>query len=140
MMLNLPFEKTKQEATSTNCGSSLPKNQYSDVLRKAPRKGVRMYARGTLKGINTQISFHCQVYSHCWTRLIQLSADELTLQSFHELKKEHIKASTAILKPNTHGSTGLKLSWIWTDISQHILPDPDAKLPALDAAMIQECM
>ena len=38
---------------------------YSDILCKAPRKGIRTHARGTVKGINTQISFHCQVYSHC---------------------------------------------------------------------------
>jgi hypothetical protein len=114
--------------------------QYSDVLRKAPRKGVRTCARGTLKGINTQISFHCQVYSHCRTRLIQLGADELTLQALRELKQEDVKASTAVLKPNTPGSTALKLSWIWTDVSRHILPDPDTELLASDAATILECM
>ena len=114
--------------------------QYSDVLRKAPRKGVRTRARGTLKEINTRISFHCQVYSHCRTRLIQLGADELTLQTFRELKKEDVKASTAVLKPNTRGSTALKLSWIWTDCSWHVLPDPDAEVPASDAATILECM
>ena len=32
---------------------------YSDVIRKAPRKGVRTRIRGTIKGINTQISLHC---------------------------------------------------------------------------------
>ena len=92
---------------------------YSDILRKAPRKGVRTRARGTVKGINIQISFHCQVYSHCRARLIQLGADDLTLQSFRELKKEDIKASTAVLTPNTRGSTALKLSWIWTDVCRH---------------------
>jgi hypothetical protein len=114
--------------------------QYSDVLQKAPRKGVKTRARGTLKGINTRISLHCQVYSHCRTCLIQLGADELTLQSFRELKKQDIKASTAVLKPNTRGSTALKLSWIWTDTRRHVLPDPDAELPASDAATILECM
>jgi hypothetical protein len=114
--------------------------QYSDVLRKAPRKGVRTRSRGTLKGINTQISFHCQVYSHCRIRLIQLGADELTLQAFRELKQEDVKASTAVLKPNTPGSTALKLSWIWTDVRRHVLPDPDAELLPSDAATILECM
>jgi hypothetical protein len=113
--------------------------QYSDVIRKAPRKGVRTRARGTLKAINTQISFHCQVYSNCRERLIQLGADELTMQSFRELRKEDVKASTAVLKPNTRGSTTLKLSWIWTDVRRHILSDPDAELTASDAATILEC-
>ena len=113
---------------------------YSDILCKAPRKGVRMHARGTVKGINTQISFHCQVYSHCQACLIQLGANDLTLQSFRELKKEDIKASTVVLIPNTRGSTALKLSWIWTDVRQHVLPDLDAEPPALDATTILECM
>ena len=114
---------------------------YSDILRKAPRKGVRTRARGTVKGINTQISFHCQVYSHCRARLIHLGADDLTLQTFHELKKDDVKASTAVLTPNTRGSTALKLSWIWTDVRRHVLPAaPDAEFPASDAATILECM
>ena len=114
--------------------------QYSDVLRKAPRKGVRTRARGTLKGINTQISLHCQVYSNCRTRLIQLGADELTLQGFRELRKEDVKASTAVLKPNARGSKALKLSWIWSDVSRHVLLVPGAELPESDAATILECM
>ena len=113
---------------------------YSDILRKAPRKGVRTRARGTVKGINTQISFHCQVYSHCRARLIQLGVDAPTLLRFRELKKEDIKASTAVLTPNTRGSTALKLSWIWTDVSRHVLPAPDAEIVASDAATILECM
>jgi hypothetical protein len=113
---------------------------YSDVIRKAPRKGVRTRTRGTIKGINTQISLHCQVYSHCRSRLIALGADDETISQFRELRKEDINASTAILTPNTPGSTSLKLSWIWHDVSRHILPAVDAELPATDAATILECM
>jgi hypothetical protein len=114
--------------------------QYSDVIRNAPRKGVKTRARGAIKGINTQISLHCQVYSHCRSRLIDLGADALTLQQFRELRKEDIKASTAVLNPNVAGSTSLHLAWIWQDVRRHILPAADADIIATDAATILECM
>lgn len=112
---------------------------YSDVIRKAPKKGVKTRARGTVKHINTQIALHCQVYSHCRSRLISLGADQDTLHQFRELKKDDIKASTAVLTPNTPGSTSLKLSWIWQDVTGHILPDVDDEIVATDAASILEC-
>jgi hypothetical protein len=114
--------------------------QYSDVIRNAPRKGVKTRARGTIKGINTQISLHCQVYSHCRSRLIDLHADASTLQQFRELRKDDIKASTAVLNPNVAGSTSLHLSWIWQDVRRHILPAANADIIATDAATILECM
>ena len=113
---------------------------YSDVIHKAPRKGVRTRTRGTIKGINTQISLHCQVYSHCRSRLIDLGADDETMNEFRDLKQEDVNASTAILTPNTPGSTSLKLSWIWHNVTRHILPAVDAELLPTDAATILECM
>ena len=113
---------------------------YSDVICKAPQKGVRTCTRGTIKGINTQISLHCQVYSHCHSWLIDLGADDETMNEFRDLKQEDVNASTAILTPNTPGSTSLKLSWIWHDVTRHILPAVDAELPPTDAATILECM
>jgi hypothetical protein len=114
-------------------------SQYSDIIRAAPRKGVRTRARGTVKGINFRISFHCQVYSHCRSQMIQLGADEELLRRFQQLRKDDIKSSTAILRPNIPGSTTLHLSWIWQDVTRHILPDADGPLSATDAATILEC-
>ena len=95
---------------------------------------------GTIKGINSQISLRCQVYSHCRSQLIELGTDDETMTQFRELKKEDIRASTAILTPNTPRSTSLQLSWIWHDVTQHILSAVDAELPTTDAATILECM
>ena len=38
---------------------------YSHIIRVAPTKGVKTRARGTVKGMNMKIAFHCKVYSHC---------------------------------------------------------------------------
>ena len=113
---------------------------YSDVIRKALQKGVRTCTRGTIKGINTQISLHCQVYSHCCSWLIDLGTDNETMNEFQDLKQKDVNTSTAILTPNTPGSTSLKLLWIWHDVTWHILPAVDAELPPTDAATMLECM
>ena len=96
--------------------------QYSHVIRVTPRKSIKTKGRATVKGLNAQIAFHCQVYSHCRARMVRLNADSATLKQFPALKKEDLRASTAILAPNMPGSTTLQLSWIWNDISGHILP------------------
>jgi hypothetical protein len=113
--------------------------QYSDLIRGAPRKRVVTRARGTVKGINMRISFHSQVYSQCRSRLIHLGADTPTLQQFRELKRQDIRASTAILTPNEAGSTTLELSWIWHDVARHILPRADADFSD-NPATILECI
>ena len=99
--------------------------QYSDLIQGAPKKHVITRARGTVKGLNMQISFHSQVYSQCQSCLIHLSANTATLQQFHKLKKQDIRASMAILTPNKAGSTTLELSWIWHNVTCHILPFSD---------------
>ena len=119
------LDKNKPRLTWTTCAKSF---QYSDLIQGAPRKRVITRARGTVKGINMQISFHSQVYSQCRSRLIHLGADTATLQQFHELKRQDIRASTAILTPNKAGSMTLELSWIWHDVVCHILPRADADI------------
>jgi len=54
--------------------------------------------------------------------MIILGADSSLMQErFKELKKEDIKTSTAILDPNTPGSTQVQLSWIWQTVRTRIL-------------------
>ena len=113
--------------------------QYSNLIQGAPRKHVVTRARGTVKGLNVWISFHSQVYSQCQSRLIHLSADTETLQQFCELKKQDISASMAILTPNEAGSTTLELSWIWHDVTRHILPHANANFSD-NPATILECI
>ena len=78
---------------------------YSDLICTVPRKSVRTKAKSSLKAINLQIYFHCQVYSWYQLHFIHLGANLVTLQQFWELKKQDIKASTEILTPNESGST-----------------------------------
>jgi hypothetical protein len=87
--------------------------QYSHVIRVAPRKSVRTRARSAISKLNNIISFHCRAYSKCRSAMARLGADTGTLSRFRVLSKQDVKCSTALLDPNTPGSSTLRLSWIW---------------------------
>ena len=87
--------------------------QYSHVMRKAPSKSVRTRSRASISNLNNRIALCCRVYGRARTALVQLGADDKTLNTFRILLKEDVKASTAILDPNIAGSSSLQLSWIW---------------------------
>jgi hypothetical protein len=87
--------------------------QYSHVIRVAPRKSVRTRARSAISKLNNLISFHCRAYSKCRAAMVRLGADACTLSRFRVLSKQDVKCSTALLDPNTSGSSTLRLSWIW---------------------------
>ncbi|KAH9478642.1 hypothetical protein JR316_0009099 [Psilocybe cubensis] len=104
--------------------------QYSDIVRHAPRKGVRTRGYAAAKELKDQIFLHAQAYSHCRSCLVQLGADVSTLQEFRILTKDDVKSSTAVINPNIAGSTKFRLSWIWYSINQRLGPrwalDPNA--------------
>ncbi|KAH9478281.1 hypothetical protein JR316_0008734 [Psilocybe cubensis] len=108
--------------------------QYSDVIRHAPRKGVRTRGYTAAKELRDQISLHAQAYSHCRSCLVQLGADESTLREFRVLTKEDVRSSTAVINPNIVGSTKFRLSWIWYSVNQRLGPrwtlDPNADTAA----------
>jgi hypothetical protein len=87
--------------------------QYSHVIRAAPRKVVKTRARAKIKSLDNEIILHSRIYSRCRNRLPTLGADDRLLQIFQILTRDDVKASTAVLDPNTPGSTRVRLSWIW---------------------------
>jgi hypothetical protein len=88
--------------------------QFSDVIRVAPRKGVRTRARSTIAKLNNHIAYHCRVYNHCRAALVKLGANDATLTKYRTLQRNDIGSSTALLNPNEPGSTtSHRLSWIW---------------------------
>jgi hypothetical protein len=114
--------------------------QYSHVIRDAPRKAVSTRARTVVKNLNMEIAHCARLYNHCRSRLMLLGADAYTLDIFRHLSYQDIKASTAILDPNTPGSTQICLSWIWQSkqtISASILAGAGSDI--VDPASITEC-
>jgi hypothetical protein len=99
--------------------------QFSDVIRVAPRKGVRTRARAVIAKINNLISFQCSIYNHCRSAMTKLGADENILNRFCVLQRRDISSSTALLDPNKPGSTSShNLSWIWQ--TSRINEDPNS--------------
>ena len=87
--------------------------KYTHVIRPAPSKSVITRARNSITKLNDQISFFSRVYNRCHAAMICLAADPQTLRKFKDLRREHVKASSAVVDPNIPGSTNLRLSWIW---------------------------
>jgi hypothetical protein len=87
--------------------------QYSHVMRVAPSKGVRTRSRTTIAKLNDRISWYCRVYGRARAAMVRLNAGDDVLSKFQILLKEDVKASTAMINPNTSGSSTLRLSWIW---------------------------
>ena len=87
--------------------------QYSHVLRSAPSKGARTRSRTAIIRITDQVSHYSKVYCRARAALARLGADENTLTKFKVLTRDDVKASTAIVDPNTPGSSSIRLSWIW---------------------------
>lgn len=117
--------------------------QYSHVLRDAPTAGMTTKARSAIKNLNLEITRCCRIYNHCRTRLYLLCADEQSIRRFRPLKKDDIKASTAVLDPNTVGSTKVQLSWIWQSLNSNYFyanADADAEVTSGgDPTTMMEC-
>ncbi|KDR67377.1 hypothetical protein GALMADRAFT_79915 [Galerina marginata CBS 339.88] len=87
--------------------------QYSHVMRANVRKSCRTQAQKKARALHHTMVLHARVYRRCRSRLVALQCDNDFLSRFPVLLKDHLKASTAILRPNTPGSSSLDLPWIW---------------------------
>jgi hypothetical protein len=100
--------------------------QYSHVMRGTHSKGIRTRSRAVIGKASDRISHYCRVYTRARAAMVRLGADERTLNTFQVLSREDVKASTAILNPNTMGSSAIKLSWIWEIKAKTAGSTPDA--------------
>ncbi len=113
--------------------------RYTEQLRAAPRKGVKTRARTAIDELERQLSFLCQVYTHCRDRMIDLGVDREVLNTFRQLSHDDVRCSTAVLKPNERGSTQLKLSWIWQSLDRRVEINAEEGPDSDDPATILEC-
>jgi hypothetical protein len=100
--------------------------QYSHVIRSAASNVIRTRFRGTVTRISERISSMSKVYCRARSAMRRLGADEQLMHTFRELKREDVKASTAIIDPNIPGSSTLHLSWIWETGSRNAGSTPEA--------------
>jgi hypothetical protein len=112
--------------------------QFSHVIRVSPRKGVTTRSRAAVKKLNNEIAEHGRMYARCRSCLLILGAEDSILSQFKVLNPEDVGASTAVLKPNTPGSTSIKLSWIWETSARHILGFPGSYDPIAEATRFSD--
>lgn len=112
--------------------------QFTHIIRVAPRKSVVTRARNTILKLNYQIAYYSKVYNRCRAALLRLAADEDTMDLYRKLTPQDVKASSAVVDPNSPGSTTLSLSWIWQTSTAGVLT---AGAPAAGAssAKLREC-
>ena len=87
--------------------------QYSNVMRLRSTNAVRTRSRTVIIRVTERISHYARIYTRAREALVRLGADEITLKTFQVLTRDDVKASTAILDPNTPGASTIRLSWIW---------------------------
>ena len=106
----LQADKTLQALRDTIADKSF---QYSHVIHPAPRKAVNTRARAAISKLNRLIIYYSRVYRQCRAAMGRLGADNSILDKYQSLGKDDLKSSTALLNPNTPGSTSVQLLWIW---------------------------
>jgi hypothetical protein len=100
--------------------------QYSHVIRSAPSNVIRTRFRGTVTRLSERIAYMSKVYCRARSAMRRLGANDQLMHTFRELKREDVKASTAIIDPNIPGSSTLRLSWIWETGSRNAGSTPEA--------------
>jgi hypothetical protein len=95
---------------------------YSHLVRNT-RKRIQTRSQKRIKSLHNTLVLHARIYSRCRSRLISLNCDAALLRRFRLLTRDDIKTSTAILQPNTPGSTSLRLPWIWHNARYFLMTD-----------------
>jgi hypothetical protein len=63
--------------------------------------------------VEIAVNLNASIYSKCRSQLAKLPDHEL-LKKYLPLKKEHLKASSAIADPNARGQRDTTLAWFWS--------------------------
>ena len=126
--LRLRIKQASQYLTALREAIAEKSFQYSHVMRVAPSKGVRTRSRATISKINDRISNCSRMYSRARAAIVRLSPDDRSLNKYQVLQKADVKSSTAILDPNSPGSSSLRLSWIWQKHSGSAQSAPESML------------
>ncbi|KAG1738640.1 uncharacterized protein EDB91DRAFT_1237709 [Suillus paluster] len=66
-----------------------------------------------VRSVETAVNLNASIYSKCRLQLANLPDHDL-LKKYLPLKKEDLKASSAVADPNAHGQRDTTLSWFWS--------------------------
>ncbi|KAG1726916.1 hypothetical protein EDB19DRAFT_1833264 [Suillus lakei] len=80
-------------------------------LAKSQASSTRAWTR--VRSVETAVNLNASIYSKCQSQLAKLPDHDL-LKKYLPLKKEDLKASSAVADPNARGQRDTTLSWFWS--------------------------
>ncbi|KAG1830857.1 hypothetical protein EV424DRAFT_1470239 [Suillus variegatus] len=86
---------------------------FRNTVRSAKSQASSTRAWTQVRSVETAVNLHARIYSKCRSQLAKLPDHDL-LKKYLPLKKEDLKASSAVADPNARGQRDTTLSWFWS--------------------------
>ncbi|KAG1894778.1 uncharacterized protein F5891DRAFT_984797 [Suillus fuscotomentosus] len=86
---------------------------FWNTIRSAKSQASSTRAWTQVLSVEMVVNLNARIYSKCWLQLAKLPDHDL-LKKYLPLKKEHLKANTAVADPNARGQRDATLAWFWS--------------------------
>lgn len=86
---------------------------FRNTVRSAKSQASSTRAWTQVRSVETAVNLNASIYSKCRLQLANLPDHDL-LKKYLPLKKEDLKASSAVADPNARGQRDTTLSWFWS--------------------------
>jgi hypothetical protein len=86
---------------------------FWNTVRSAKSQASSTRAWTQVCSVEMAVNLNASIYSKCRSQLANLPDHDL-LNKYLPLKKEHLKASSAVADPNAHGQRDTTLAWFWS--------------------------
>ncbi|KAG1796924.1 uncharacterized protein HD556DRAFT_1441099 [Suillus plorans] len=86
---------------------------FHNTVQSAKSQASSTRAWTRVRSVETAVNLNASIYSKCRSQLAKLPDHDL-LKKYLPLKKEDLKASSAVADPNARGQRDTTLSWFWS--------------------------
>jgi len=86
---------------------------FRNTVRSAKSQASSTRAWTQVRSVETAVNVNASVYSKCRSQLAKLPSHDL-LSKYLPLRKEDLKASSAVADPNARGQRDSTLPWFWS--------------------------
>jgi hypothetical protein len=86
---------------------------FRNTVRPSKSQASSTRAWTQVRSVEQAVNLNASIYSKCRSQLAKLPDHDL-LRKYLPLKKEHLKASSAVADPNARGQRDSTLPWFWS--------------------------
>ncbi|OJA21105.1 hypothetical protein AZE42_09906 [Rhizopogon vesiculosus] len=86
---------------------------FQNTVQSAKSQASSTRAWAQVRSVEMAVNLNASIYSKCRSQLAKLPDHDL-LTKYLPLKREHLKASSAVADPNAHGQRDTTLAWFWS--------------------------